>query len=31
MDLDLHVGEAGGVLGQSVYPLLGEGVELRAE
>jgi hypothetical protein len=31
MDLNLHVGEAGGILGQSIHPLLGEGVELGAE
>jgi hypothetical protein len=31
MDLDLHVGEAGRVVSQSVHPLLGEGVELGSE
>jgi hypothetical protein len=31
MDLDLDVGEAGGILGQPAHPLLGEGVELGSE
>jgi len=30
MDLDLHIGEAGRILGQSVDPLLGKSVELRS-